>query len=186
MAARRRAPKKIDDAWLQRSALNYLRRFTPTTARFRRVMMRKVDRALAAGTTADREETAERLEALILRLGEAGYLDDERLVRARVQQLHERGTSAQLIRARLAQQEAPSELVDASLAEMREEGRDLELEAAVAYARRRRLGPWSRQPGERRERELGSLARAGFGYAVALKILDADSTDELDELVDRA
>ena len=185
MTARRRAPRTIDDAWLQRSALTYLRRFTPTTARFRRVMLRKVDRAIAAGTVVDRDRVAEQLEALILRLAEAGYLDDVRLIRARVEQLHQRGTSAHLIRARLAQQEAPAELVEAALVALREDGRDVELEAAVAYARRRRLGPWSRQPGERREKELGSMARAGFGYGVASRVLDADTADELDELVER-
>ncbi len=183
---RRRPPKKLDDAWLQRQALDYLRRFTPTTARFRRVMLRKVDRAIDAGTEADREDVAERLERLLERLCEAGYLDDVRLVAARVEQLHRQGTSGPMIRARLAQQEAPQALVERALDALREEGRDVELEAAVAYARRRRLGPWSRDREARRERELGSLARAGFGYAVALKVLDADSAEELEELVDRA
>lgn len=186
MARGRRPPPKLDDAWLQRAALNYLRRFTPTTARFARVMMRKVDRALAVGTEADREEVAGRLEALIGRLGEAGYLDDARMVGARVEQLHRQGTSRPMIKARLARQEAPPDLVDKALAVLEEEGRDVELEAAITYARRRRLGPWSREPGIRRERELASLARAGFGYAVALRILDAENADELEELVDRA
>lgn len=185
MARTRRPPPKLDDAWLQRQALNYLRRFTPTTNRFRRVMLRKVDKAIAAGTDEDRDRVCERLENLVGRLTEAGYLDDVRLVRARVEQLHRQGTSGPMIRARLAHQEAPRALVDDALEALEEEGRDVELEAAVAYARRRRLGPWSRDREARRDRELGSMARAGFGYAVSKRVMDADSGQELEELVDR-
>ena len=180
----RRSPD-LDDAWLQRAALTYLRRFAATTGRFRRVMLRKVDRAIDAGSDAERDEVADRVESLIGRLTEGGYLDDERLVRARVEQLHQRGTSRPLIRARLAAQEAPPDLVAAALEALSDDGRDPELEAAIAYARRRRLGPWSREPGARRDKELGSMGRAGFGYGVACRVLDAGSIDELEELVER-
>jgi regulatory protein len=56
-----------------------------------------------------------------------------------------------------------------------------ELEAAATYARRRRLGPHRRDPearAERRERDLAALARAGFSYAIAQQIIDADPAPE--------
>ena len=50
-------------------------------------------------------------------------------------------------------------------------------------ARRRRLGPY--RPAEARKdqrlRDLATMARAGFAYDVARKVVDAASPDALDE-----
>ena len=54
---------------------------------------------------------------------------------------------------------------------------DPELEAARAYARRRRLGPWRTKPDdswERRQKELASMARAGFSFGVAKQALEEE------------
>ena len=53
--------------------------------------------------------------------------------------------------------------------------------AAAALARRRRLGPF-RRPGEREERrdkDLAALARVGFSYAVARRVIEAPSPEDL-------
>ena len=73
------------------------------------------------------------------------------------------------------------ETATAAVAALREEGPDPELAAAVALARRRRLGPWraSEERAADRQRDLGVLARAGFPADVARKVLDAASEDEL-------
>ncbi len=49
--------------------------------------------------------------------------------------------------------------------------------AALAHARRRRLGP-CRPPAARksmREKDLASLARAGFAYDVARRVVEAET-----------
>ena len=54
--------------------------------------------------------------------------------------------------------------------------------AAVNLARRRRLGPF-RRAGERaamRGKDLAALARAGFSYPIAKRILDAATPEELE------
>jgi regulatory protein len=59
---------------------------------------------------------------------------------------------------------------------------DMDLAAAKALARRRRLGPW-RATGraEHRDRDLAVLGRAGFPYAIARRVVDAPSPDEIEE-----
>ena len=58
-----------------------------------------------------------------------------------------------------------------------------EQRAAAALARRRLLGPY--RPAEARKdhrlRDLATMARAGFAYDVARKVVDAASPDALDE-----
>ena len=58
----------------------------------------------------------------------------------------------------------------AAVAALRGEAADLDLAAACAFARRRRLGPYRRGAADR-ARELGAFARAGFGRRVAETVL---------------
>ena len=55
--------------------------------------------------------------------------------------------------------------------------------AAAALARRRRLGPFrpAKDRKDRRARDLAAMARAGFDYDLAKKVIDAASPDALDE-----
>jgi regulatory protein len=66
---------------------------------------------------------------------------------------------------------------------LRDETPEPDLAAAIAYARRRRLGPW-RQGDDReehRERDLAALARQGFGYDTARRVIEAENVASLEE-----
>ncbi|MCH8002677.1 MAG: RecX family transcriptional regulator, partial [Proteobacteria bacterium] len=55
--------------------------------------------------------------------------------------------------------------------------------AALAYARRRRLGPY-RSPQARaamREKDLAALGRRGFGYELARRVIETGDVSELEE-----
>ena len=57
-----------------------------------------------------------------------------------------------------------------------------EWQAAVALARRRRLGPFRQKDRkEHRDRDLATMARGGFDYQLAKKVIDARDPDALDE-----
>ena len=57
-----------------------------------------------------------------------------------------------------------------------------EWQAAVALARRRRLGPFRQKDRkEHRDRDLAAMARGGFEYQLARKVIDATDADALDE-----
>jgi regulatory protein len=65
-----------------------------------------------------------------------------------------------------------------------ETGGDPALAAALALARRRRLGPW-RPPAARaarRDKDLAILARAGFPRGLATRIVDAPDIAALEAL----
>src|SRR3546814_10996461 len=77
-----------------------------------------------------------------------------------------------MIRARLSAKAVPSGLVETALAEQLQDSSDVELRAALRYARRRRLGPFRLESGpddraERRERDLAAPGRRGFDYETA-------------------
>lgn len=169
----RRPPAKITEAYLERAAVHYLQRYTAPSEHLRRVLRRRIRKSVAHhGGEASEHEAA--LDLVVERLQRAGLLDDARWTHARVGELHRRGNSIRAIRSKLYVKGAPSELVEEALAAL--EG-DADLQAARAYARRRRLGAWCLDEDERRERRhrhLAALARQGFSFGVALAALKGE------------
>lgn len=178
---RRRGPKKATPAYLEKSALFYLERYASSVENLRRTLLRKVQRSAEAHGT-DTEAGREAVEALLARFQRSGLLDDGVYARARSQSLLRQGLSLRGIRARLRGKGVPREIIDAALEELQEEREEPDLEAATAYARKRRIGPY-RQPTQRaenRERDLAALGRRGFSYGTALQVIDAESAEALE------
>jgi len=172
-----RPPRPITAAWLERAALDYLQRYSASTEMLRRTLTRRVEkRAKARGE--EPTAFAEMVEATVARAVSAGLVDDARFTESRLAALRRRGSSRRGATARLAAKGVPREIVTAALAAEQEAHpeEDSEEAAAWAYARRRRLGPY-RLPDKRadyRERDLASLARQGFPYGLARRIVEAE------------
>jgi regulatory protein len=180
----RRPPPRISPAYLENAALHYLQRFATSSANLRRVLMRKVQRSAEAHGS-DPAEGAALVEALVARYQAAGLLDDRQYASAKAASLQRRGTSSRGIRERLAVKGVDRDLISETVDRLHEEeGGDLA--AAAAFARRRRLGPFrtaaaGRSGGgagdtARPGKELAAMARAGFAFDVARRVLAC--TDE--------
>lgn len=173
-----RPPGPVSAAWLERAALHYLERYSASAEMLRRTLARRVDkRARARGE--DPAAFAELVEAAVSRALGAGLVDDARFAQARLATLRRRGASSRGVSAKLAAKGVPREVVAAAMAAEREaevdgEAGAVEEAAARAYARRRRLGPHrpADARGDNRERDLAALARAGFSYALARRVID--------------
>ncbi len=183
-ARRRRGPREATPKYLRNSALSYLERYASSSGHLRRLLLAKVARSAHAHGI-DAEKGAAAVEALIAELLGVGLLDDARYAGERARILHRRGASARAIRAGLLAKEIEVDDIERALAGLREEAAEPELAAALAYARRRRLGPY-RSPEAReglREKDLAALGRKGFGYDLARRVIE---TDDLAELEDEA
>ena len=183
---KKKVPRKVTPKSLENAALYYLQRFSSSSENLRRVMMRRVYRSAKHHDT-DPEEGAEILDALIKRYNEVGLLDGAQFAKARAGGLNRRGSSARAIRAKLAEKGVAKEVIDETLERLKDEDQDPELSAAVTLARKRRLGPF-RVTDDRlefKEKDMAILARAGFNYSVAQKIIAAETSDELEEEVEK-
>jgi regulatory protein len=171
-------------AALQEAALDYLARYAASTTRLRRVLERRVRRR-----TADREgiEAARKtIAAVIAKLTAQGYLEDGRYASVRAESLARRGRSRRWIEAKLAADGIAPILIRAALDRLAESGGQSELAAAIAFAKRRRFGPYRTPKRRSREdlqalarKELAALARAGFDHRTARTVLDALSPEAL-------
>jgi regulatory protein len=186
-ARRRRGPRETTPKYLRNSALYYLERYASSSAHLRRRLLAKVALSARAHGT-DTQEGAAAVEALIAELLGAGLLDDTRYAMERARILHRRGASARAIHAGLLGKGVEADDIERALAGLREEAAEPELAAALAYARRRRLGPY-RGPEARaglhdknlRAKDLAALGRRGFGYDLARRVIDAVDLAELED-----
>jgi regulatory protein len=174
--------RRPDEQRLFNRAVYYLSRYAASERHLADVLRRKALREAAAHEIPpDRVEAM--IEAVIDRLRRAGYLDDGRFAASRARSLADRGRSLARIRATLARQGVGRNAAADALASLREERPEPELAAAVALARRRRLGPW-RPEEERaaaRHRDVAVLARAGFPPAVTLEVVGAPDPEALED-----
>lgn len=180
---KKRAPKPATPERLEKAALHYLERYASSAENLRRVLMRRVQRSAQLHGT-DPEAGAEAVQDLIDRYRRAGLLDDRAYATARAAGLHRQGKSLRAIRQTLSIKGVAEDVITQALEDLREEigTANTDLQAAVNYARRRRIGPWRR--GDRqefKERDLAALGRQGFGYDIARKIIEADSISDFEE-----
>lgn len=182
---RRKGEPVITAGWLERYALWYLERWPASTAKLRRALLRRVERS-AAFHEVDPAPGRAMVESEIGRLADLGLLDDARLAEHKAARLQRRGTSRAQIRSKLFAAQIPQGAIEAAVRGLQSDDPEVDpdLEAARTWARKRRIGPWRRGPVDRegRQKELAKLARAGFGFDVARRVIDG--ADELGEEVD--
>ena len=178
----RRSAKPPTPERLRRRALYYLERFAASRAHLGHVLAR---RALRDAAALDLPEAPVRtaIEALLDDLEQLGLLNDAAYAEARARRLAEKGKPPRRIAQDLASRGVDRNLAAATTRVLEENSPDLELETAIAFARRRRLGPFAREDGSGKppEKALAAFARAGFSSAVARRVLAAMSIDELDD-----
>lgn len=179
----RKAPKKITPSYLHNAGLAYLERFPASSGHFRTILMRKVDRSCRHHVDQDRAACAEMVEKVVEQFQSMGLLNDAAYVRGMVTSLRRRGLSAAAITAKLMAKKLTAEVIHAALAQHRDDGGGEDMEAAVQFIRRKKLGPF-RTPGKEpnRDKELAALGRAGFSYETASRALSMDK-DEAEDIL---
>jgi len=181
----KRPTRPITAKYLQNAATFYLERYPSTAEGLRRVLERRVARARIAD--APIVENAERVIAeMVAKFVAAGVIDDKAFAQTKARALHRRGTSNRLTRQKLKLAGIDGDTLDQAMAgldqELDTDPRQREWKAATALARRRRLGPYrAKDRKDHRNRDLAAMARAGFDYDVAKKVIDAVDAAALDE-----
>ncbi|WP_332685234.1 regulatory protein RecX [Bosea sp. (in: a-proteobacteria)] len=164
----RRAPRPITPSYLQRAALHYLHRYAASSSQLQRVLQRKVERSCRHYDRDPGDFHAMVAEAVAACVA-SGLVDDRRFAEMRTKSLRRKGRSARAVSAGLAAKGIAREIVAATLPDSEED----ELAAARIAARRKRLGPWSRAGREQdRQKQLATLARAGFSMKIARAVID--------------
>ena len=133
------------------------------------------------------ENVKQAIEAIVAKFVDAGAINDKEFAQTKARALHRRGTSTRLTHQKLRLAGIDTDTLDKAMAgldrELDTDPRQREWQAAVALARRRRLGPFRlKDRADHRNRDLAAMARGGFDYQLAKKVIDAADPDSLDEV----
>ena len=182
----KRTARPITIKYLQNAAAFYLERYPSTAEGLRRVLNRRVRKAqMLEAPVMDNVQQA--IDAIVAKFVDSGVVDDRAFAQTKARALHRRGTSTRLTRQKLKLAGIDGDTLDKAMAGLDEELHTdparREWRAAAALARRRRLGPFrpAKDRKDHRTRDLAAMARAGFDYDLAKKVIDATSPDTLDE-----
>lgn len=167
----RPAPRPLDAAALERLALRYVERFATTRGRLADYLVRKIRERGWDGDAAD-------APALAQRMADLGYIDDRLFAEAKAAAMQRRGLGGRRVAGAFREariEEADADMVAPAIA-------DRAVDAALAFARRKRIGPYAIEEGDRvvREKQLGAMIRAGHGFDLARRIVAAPPSDTVE------
>jgi len=169
----RRPRPPLDHPALERLALRYVERFATTRARLAAYLARKI-----AECGWDGEPLADPV-ALADHFAERGYIDDRGFAETRAAALTRRGLGARRVEQALRH----AGIGEEDRQEIGEEVRASAEASALAFARRRRIGPFARVVADRaqRERHVAAMVRAGHPLAIARRIASLVPGEETNE-----
>lgn len=158
---------RLDASTLRDLAVRYVGRYATSEAKLRRYLARKL---FERGWSDDGPPP---VDAIVARLADLGYVDDRTFAEARARGLNRRGFGARRVVADLGAAGIAREVA----AEVAATGDAFA--AALAFAKRRRLGPFGPQPADpdRRRKAYAAMMRAGHGVAETRRALAGRGDD---------
>lgn len=181
----RRRAWVLDATWAERVVAEHLARYACTRAHLRTLLDGRIRRALLKGATVQ-DGLPATIESVLDRHEALGTLNDAAWAEARARALTRRGMASAVVRQRLREKGVTDTraALDAVVDELGvDNGAAADLVAACAWMRRKRAGPYQREPVADRAAEqkvLAAMGRAGFGFDLARRALRL-TRDEADE-----
>lgn len=174
----KRPLRKITKQRLKNIALYYLKRFESSVENLRKVLMRRVNDYAYSNPDFNKTEACEWIEEILSDFEQHQYINDNRYAEIKIRDYLSAGKAERYIRGKLKEKGIEESLVDSILAEQEYSP----FENALRLAKKKRIGPY--REGEElrkefRQKDMGTLVRAGFDYDVVTEVLGTYS-----ELID--
>jgi regulatory protein len=170
----RKPPKKISEQYLYNAGLAYLEKFPASTMHFQKVMLRKIDRSCRHHQDQNKAHCIALLEKTLQKFMQQGLLNDDLYLQGMVNSLRARGLSRVVIINKLQQKGLKADAIENALKLYNDQKEEIDADftAAIRFAKRKRLGPFRKIIEANKNKELGALARAGFSFDIAQKIIN--------------
>lgn len=170
----RRPLPPLDRMALERLALRYVERFATTRGKLAAYLARKVRERGWEGDAADPVAIAERF-------AELGYVNDRLYAESKASAMARRGLGARRVSDALRH----AGVQERDAAEIAPQIAERAIETALAFARKRRIGPFAteRADRERATKQVAAMVRAGHSPDLAWKIARMDPGESVEPLL---
>jgi regulatory protein len=181
---RRRKPVEPTPKWLRDQALRYLNRFPATSHKMTQHLFRKAAAQLEHFEISEEKLIAD-IDKVVTDLIKAGFINDTEFAASKARLMARQGRSVAQIGLKLQEMAFSEADQSQAIDELGDDKRALDKRAAARFVKRRRFGPYKPEKarGERRDKELASLARQGFSFDVATLVIDAASIEEIEDII---
>ena len=174
---------------MMNKAVDYLGRYASSRHKLGQILQQFANRRL---TDYDADDIAIAIQQTIDQCSQLGYLNDQQFAVTVARSQRRLGRSQAVIRQRLRQHALDDDIIAHALAEADENIANGDLQAAIRFAQRRRLGPFAQRHSAHhqrldahqwKQRDLGAMARAGFSMGISQLVLDHDNPDTINDLL---
>jgi regulatory protein len=169
----KKPPPPLNDERLRGLALHYVGKYATTQAKLGAYLTRKIRER---GWDGERRTD---VAALVEQFAELGYINDAQFAEARSRSFVRRGYGER----RLKEDLRSCGIGDADAVPAKDHMAESTFAAAENFARRKRLGPFASEPAppETRQKQLHAFMRAGHGFDIAKRFVNADPGEMLQE-----
>ncbi len=172
---------------LENKALHYLGRYATTEARLRQVLGRFAQRKME---DEDPERMIELIDKMVSDCAAKGFVNDKDFAEQKTASLRRQGSSRNQIKNKLYERGVNSEVIKQTIDDHdAAHDHDVEVQSALIYARKRRLGPYAQPRSGQNDMTEGwgnlhaaRFARAGFSHKTVIIIMGIETPDDAEEL----
>ena len=165
--------KKITPQRLKNIALYYLKRYETSVANLRQVLQKRVNDYAYQNKEFDKHQAYAWIEEIIADFSRFNYVNDERFAELKIKDYQTMGKSVRYIKNKLKEKGIDEEIVNNLLEEQEYD----ELEAALKFAKKKRIGRFrlADKQAEYKQKDMAALARAGFSYDIVCEVCQAEA-----------
>ena len=162
-------PKRPTKVRLRNIALYYLQRFESSEHNLRIVLRRRIDKYAFFDKDYSPNEAYQWVDEIIEECLGHNFINDERFAEFKINNYLLAGKPKRYIEQKLKQKGIDEKIID----KLFEETDYSELETALNFARKKKIGRFRKElRQENRQKDLGTLVRAGFDFDIAKEVLE--------------
>jgi regulatory protein len=162
----KKPPPPLNDERLRGLALHYVGKYATTQSKLTTYLARKIrERGWSNKRPPD-------IDALVRQFAELGYINDAQFAESRSRAFVRRGYGER----RLNEDLRASGIVESDAIPAKQHMAESTFAAAENFARRKRLGPFASEAAtpEKRQKQLHAFLRAGHGFEIAKRFVNAE------------
>ena len=155
-----------DKSKLMRYAIDYLSKFSSSKKNLERILKGKIIRLKIEKK--DKPELYSSIPEIILKLESNKFINDENYTSSKIRVIARQGKSKAFIKNYLIQKGIEKNIISESLNEYEDINPNWEMDSANIFVRKKKI----MKSAENYQKNLNKMARAGFNYSIASKILE--------------
>ena len=166
------APKRPTKVRLRNIALYYLERFETSEDNLRAVLRRRIDKYAFFDKEYNPTEAYAWADEVVEECAKQNFVNDERFAGFKLNSYLNAGKPKRYIEQKLKQKG----IDDQTISRLFENADYSELETALNFAKKKKIGRFREDEESRmvnRQKDLGTLVRAGFDFDIAKEVLDS-------------